>query len=169
MDTDGVVASPAAVTGISFFSSTTGVTPVMVAAEVVASLAGEPPATEIEVLVEIGDPGNVGASVTSVTAEDEIVESACCVPITEVMSLSRGTASSCSSTPSSSTFSSTGSVTGTDFDGDGGGVRTSKAFDTISSGGRARGEIIIPGAFEGSPGRRDQIAMDAYEGGEEGL
>jgi hypothetical protein len=49
-----------------------------------------------------------------------------------------------------------------DWDGelgwDGGGVLRSKACWTTSGGGRARGEIMILGAWAGSWGRRDQIA-----------
>lgn len=47
----------------------------------------------------------------------------------------------------------------TDIGGDGGGVLRSKAWCTTSGGGHARGDIMIPGACEGSCGRRDQIAQ----------
>jgi hypothetical protein len=46
-----------------------------------------------------------------------------------------------------------------DIGGEGGGVLSSRAWCTTSGGGRARGDIIIPGACEGSCGRRDQIAQ----------
>lgn len=43
--------------------------------------------------------------------------------------------------------------------GDSGGVETRRAFSRTSCGGRERGEIIIPGARDGSVGRRDHIAQ----------
>jgi len=43
-------------------------------------------------------------------------------------------------------------------EGEGGGVGRSIAFCITSWGGRARGDIMIPGASEGSCGLRDQIA-----------
>jgi len=50
---------------------------------------------------------------------------------------------------------------GRSFGGNGGeegGVWSSRASCTTSGGGRAFGEMIIPGACEGSCGRRDHIA-----------
>lgn len=41
---------------------------------------------------------------------------------------------------------------------DGGGVLRFKACCTTSGGGRALGDMIMPGACEGSWGRRDHIA-----------
>lgn len=50
------------------------------------------------------------------------------------------------------------------FTGDGGedagGVFDSRAPSMIFGGGRALGDMIIPGAFEGSRGLRDQTAHD---------
>lgn len=41
----------------------------------------------------------------------------------------------------------------------------SRAFRLISSGGRARGEIMIPGALDGSVGRLDQITYSGVLAG----
>jgi len=48
--------------------------------------------------------------------------------------------------------------------GDAGGVGMSRAYWRTSGGGRARGDIMIPGAREGSCGRRDQIAQPPTSG-----
>ena len=47
-----------------------------------------------------------------------------------------------------------------DAGGDVGGVFESRAPSTIFGGGRALGDMIIPGACEGSRGLRDQTAHD---------
>lgn len=43
--------------------------------------------------------------------------------------------------------------------GDSGGVGSRRAFCITSGGGREWGEMMIPGAREGSVGRRDQMAQ----------
>jgi hypothetical protein len=43
--------------------------------------------------------------------------------------------------------------------GDSGGVESRKAFSKTSGGGRERGEMMMPGARDGSVGRRDQMAQ----------
>jgi hypothetical protein len=43
--------------------------------------------------------------------------------------------------------------------GDSWGVGIRRAFSTTSGGGREWGEIMIPGARDGSVGRRDQMAQ----------
>lgn len=139
---DGVVMSPKVV------AVTTGT-------KAMCSFVGEPSTPDTDVLVDIGDPGRVDTSVTSVTADEEMVEFASIV-----------TVGSAWYSFSFRAQLSDGSATGRGFGGDAGGVGKSKAFDMISSGGCARGEIMIPGAFEGSPGRRDQIAIEVYEGRE---
>lgn len=141
----GVVVSP---NPVSPLVATTAGTAGM---EAICSFVSEPPAPDTDVLVDIGDPGRVGTSVTSVTADEEMVELANIAIVESVLYFF----SSCAK-------SSDGSATGTGFGGDAGGVGRSNAFDMISSGGCARGEMIIPGAFDGSPGRRDQIAIEVY-------
>lgn len=44
-----------------------------------------PSAPDIDVLVDIGDPGKVDASVTSVTADEDMVEFASVVPVGSVL------------------------------------------------------------------------------------
>jgi hypothetical protein len=46
--------------------------------------------------------------------------------------------------------------------GEAGGVGSSIAFWMTSCGGRARGDIIIPGACAGSCGLRDQMAHPPF-------
>ena len=43
--------------------------------------------------------------------------------------------------------------------GDSGGVGRRRAFSTTSGGGREWGEMMMPGARDGSVGRRDQMAQ----------
>jgi hypothetical protein len=43
--------------------------------------------------------------------------------------------------------------------GDSWGVGSRRAFSTTSGGGREWGEMMIPGARDGSVGRRDQMAQ----------
>jgi hypothetical protein len=46
--------------------------------------------------------------------------------------------------------------------GEAGGVGSAIAFCTTSCGGRARGDIMIPGACDGSCGLRDQMAHPPF-------
>lgn len=108
-------------------------------------LLGEAAVIDNEVFVDKGDPG-IGVSgaveqagVVSVVVDDR----------TSVRSGDEGT--------EPFKLSSTGNSSTTEGEGDTGGVDISMAFWMTSCGGRARGEMMMPGACEGSSGRRDQM------------
>lgn len=121
---------------------------------------GEAPVRDIDVLVETGDPGMVGVSVVSVTDDEGtvelVLESSC-----EGDEISSSPAVCCSLLKVASLggagrpFTEAAGGRG----GERGGVRSSSAPWTIPGGGRALGEMMIPGACDGSSGRRDQMAQ----------
>jgi hypothetical protein len=103
---------------------------------------------EIDVFVVAGDPGIVGVSALSVTADDGTVELVC----------ECGTASN-----RSVVVSRDSTALGSFFfaaRGDMGGVFESRASSTTLGGGQALGEMMIPGACDGSRGLRDQMAKE---------
>ena len=111
-------------------------------------LLGETAAIDNEVFVDRGDSG-MGVS--------GAVEHAGVVSVAD----EEGT-SACSGEVRVDTFNSPSSswvnFVVREGGGEGGGVGRSIAFCMTSCGGRARGDIMIPGASEGSCGLRDQIA-----------
>lgn len=131
------------------------------AATVVDSVSGlarsgdedEAGASETEVFVDNGDPGTTGVSGAVEQAGVVVVS----VAVAETSSAGSG-----------DIVSSSG-ATG-EGGGEGDGVRSSIALEMILCGGRARGEMMIPGAWVGSRGLRDHIAQFSLgEGrGEEG-
>ena len=103
---------------------------------------------DIDVFVVAGDPGIVGVSAFSVTADDGTVELVC----------------ECGTASNRSVLVSRGTTELGSFffaaRGDMGGVFESKASSTTLGGGQARGEMMIPGACDGSRGLRDQMANE---------
>lgn len=105
-------------------------------------------ASETEVLVDNGDPGTTGVSGAVEHAGVVVVS----VAVAETGS------------GSGDIFSSTTGNWG-EGGGEGDGVRNSIALEIIFCGGRARGEIMIPGACVGSRGLLDQIAQSSFGAG----
>jgi hypothetical protein len=133
----------------------------------------EVPAIDTDVFVVCGEPG--------VDVSGDVEPAGVVSAVTDEEGMKRSLRSRSGKTDSggagsSSTFGSgvfwvlmmgrmdgTASTTGACF-GEGGGVGMSRACWTMSGGGRARGEMIIPGARDGSCGRRDQIAQPPMSG-----
>jgi hypothetical protein len=124
-----------------------------------ASLAGVP-ATETEVLVVVGDPGTVGVYAVSVAAVEGTVEfvsedqAAVDAGSSSTFCSGEGSEGKDSFPASSSTVETAGGrtflvVTG-ETGGEGGGVLRLSARSTISGGGRAREDMMMLGACEGS-------------------
>lgn len=114
--------------------------------------------TDSEVLDESGEPGmGVSGAVEDSVVEDEGISTCSGGSSSEARSVESGTSS----------LGSSSATTGGDGDGDGGGEGKSKAPSFTFVGGRARGDIIIPGAFAGSCGLRDQMTYSPFENEEE--
>jgi hypothetical protein len=115
-------------------------------------LLGEAAAIDNEVFVDRGDSGmGVSGAVEHagvVSVADEEGTSACSGEVR---------VDTFNSPPPSSSWGNSVFREG-GGEGEGGGVGRSIAFCMTSCGGRARGDIMIPGASEGSCGLRDQIA-----------
>lgn len=157
-------------------TSTEGVSSELVraAALVVASLASGPslvcewavPAADTDVLEESGETGTGGVSDTvelSVPEEDTVSGSGKSLggdSAESKVSFGGSSGGACVDEGSETTATLDGvtRLTATGF-GDSGGVGSRRAFSITSGGGREWGEMMIPGARDGSVGRRDQMAQ----------
>ena len=123
------------------------------------------PVADTDVFEESGETGTGGVSDTfeiSVPQEDTV--SGSCKSLRgdsaePTVAFSGSSGAGC--VDKSETTATLDNVTGlmaTGF-GDPGGVGSRRAFSTMSGGGRELGEMMIPGARDGSVGRRDQMAQ----------
>jgi hypothetical protein len=124
------------------------------------------PAAETEVLEERGEAGTGGVSeaIEISVSEEETVSGKSLrgdsAGSEASLSLKGSSGAACvDEGPEGGTLVSTVEGAVSAGFGDSGGVESWRAFSRTSGGGRQRGEKMIPGARDGSVGRRDQIAQ----------
>ena len=126
------------------------------------------PAAETEVLEESGETGTGGVSdtvETSVSEEATVSGKSCRGDSAAGSGTSLGGSSGAAFVDEGSGGAAAVALGGvakgatTSGFGDSGGVESLRALSRTSGGGRERGEMMIPGARDGSVGRRDHIAQ----------
>jgi len=125
------------------------------------------PAAETEVLEERGETGTGGVSDTVETSvsEEATVSGKSCRGDSAGSETSLGGSSGAAVVDEGSGGAAAVALGGvakgatTVGFGDSGGVESLRALSRMSDGGRERGEMMIPGARDGSVGRRDHIAQ----------
>lgn len=124
---------------------------------------GFPAAPEIDtdVLVDDGDPGTVehAGVISASVVVDEGISSTC----SGEESCNSGSFAADSRSAGNSFGGTEAGEGAREGGGEGGGVGSSIAFSTTFCGGRAREDMMIPGAWEGSCGLRDHIAQPPFD------